>query len=197
MPMIRHSCRRTGTAKTQPSDGRANPRRNLRATWHVFCTVARVAPNHTARVLVLGALIALVAATVLPLWLWWQGQTFSAGLTIALTSIWGVGGVVIGLLAACVLYRLGQRHGDAPRLGQYTLLEKIGEGGMGAVYRASHALLRRPTAVKLLPASKAGAERIRRFEREVQITSQLTHPNTVAMIDSGRSPDGVVYYAMV
>ncbi len=81
-------------------------------------------------------------------------------------------------------------------LGQYLLEEKIGEGGMGVVYRARHALLRRDTAVKLLLPGKADAAAIERFENEVQLTCGLTHPNTIQIYDFGRTPDGVFYYAM-
>jgi serine/threonine-protein kinase len=81
------------------------------------------------------------------------------------------------------------------QLGPYTLEEKIGEGGMGEVYRARHALLRRPTAIKVLARDVSEPERTR-FEAEVQLTAELRHPNTISVYDYGRAPDGTPYYAM-
>jgi len=84
----------------------------------------------------------------------------------------------------------------AKRLGQYELIQEIGRGANGMVYRARHALLRRPVAVKLLNPEMTNESTAARFEHEVQITSQLTHPNTVAIYDYGRTPEGLFYYAM-
>jgi len=92
--------------------------------------------------------------------------------------------------------RLTEAELKARRLGQYQLEEKIGEGGMGVVYRARHALLRRDTAVKILLPDRADPEAIRYFEREVQLTCQLTHPNTIQVYDYGHTPEGLFYYAM-
>jgi hypothetical protein len=105
------------------------------------------------------------------------------------------------LLALTLLAgRLDRKMRDAViaagQLGQYALEQKIGEGGMGSVYRARHALLRRPTAVKLLEPSRTTDVSVARFEREVQLTSQLNHPNTITIYDYGRTAEGVFYYAM-
>jgi serine/threonine-protein kinase len=105
-------------------------------------------------------------------------------------------GIALSSFVSHVIYGLQRAVQSARQLGQYTLEGKLGEGGMGVVYRGRHALLRRPTALKLLPPERAGAAAIARFEREVQITSQLSHPNTVAIYDYGRTPDNVFYYAM-
>jgi DNA-binding response OmpR family regulator len=83
-----------------------------------------------------------------------------------------------------------------PQFGAYTIDQRIGKGGMGVVYRGHHALLQRPTAIKLLDESRISHKTRARFEREVQLTSQLNHPNTIAIYDYGRTPEGIPYYVM-
>ena len=85
---------------------------------------------------------------------------------------------------------------EAQQLGQYRLEQRLGAGAMGVVYKAKHAMLRRPTAVKMVEPDKVTPEALAAFEREVQITSQLCHPNTVAIFDYGHTPEGLFYYAM-
>jgi serine/threonine-protein kinase len=113
-------------------------------------------------------------------------------------------GVVFGALALAVAaalwsgLSLARLRGELAtrRIGAYRLERLVGEGGMADVYLARHALLKRPCAVKLLKPARASDEMVARFEREVQLASQLAHPNVVEIYDYGRSADGLFYYAM-
>jgi serine/threonine-protein kinase len=99
-------------------------------------------------------------------------------------------------LASHVLFGLRKKADDGKHVGPYTLVEKIAAGGMGVVYQARHPMLQRPVAIKLLRPEIANDANLARFEREAQITSELTHPNTVAVFDYGRTSGGASYYAM-
>ncbi len=116
-------------------------------------------------------------------------------------AFWFIAALLLIALASLfafsiVVHRLGRRIEKITQLGQYTLEEKLGEGGMGKVYLARHALLRRPTAVKLISGANVDRETLDRFEHEVQLTSQLTHPNTIEIYDYGQTREGVFYYVM-
>ncbi|MDP6718666.1 MAG: cache domain-containing protein, partial [Pirellulaceae bacterium] len=126
-------------------------------------------------------------------------------LTILQYTFWLLFGMLVLSSAAIFVFTLIvarlQREAqkaaiEAQQLGQYTLDEKLGAGAMGIVYKGHHAMLRRPTAIKMLDVDAVNDTSIQRFEREVQITCQLNHPSTVAIYDYGRTPEGVFYYAM-
>src|SRR5215831_356595 len=80
---------------------------------------------------------------------------------------------------------------------RYRIVSRIGVGGMGAVYRAEHTMMRRDLAVKVLLPELSGKEEFaRRFEREVESASRLTHPNIISVTDYGRTPAGAPFLVM-
>ncbi len=82
------------------------------------------------------------------------------------------------------------------QFGNYLLEDQIGAGGMGAVYRARHCMLKRPAVIKLMHSVKLDHDSLARFETEVQLTCQLTSPHTIAVYDYGVTSEGLFYYAM-
>ena len=112
--------------------------------------------------------------------------------------------LVVGMayVGARVVYHLGTEVKRARELGSYHLEEKLGEGGMGVVWRARHRMLARPAAIKLIRPSTGSVRAavpeaaIRRFEREAQVIARLRSPHTVDLFDFGRAEDGTFYYVM-
>jgi serine/threonine-protein kinase len=111
--------------------------------------------------------------------------------------------VLVAYVGARVVYHLGTELKRARELGSYRLVERLGGGGMGEVWRAQHRLLARPAAIKLLSGEALGgsspdrnAELHTRFEREAQATSSLRSPHTIQLYDFGVADDGSFYYVM-
>jgi len=109
----------------------------------------------------------------------------------------------VAVLPSHVLYRLGRRLREAQELGNYELIELLGHGGMGEVWRARHQLLARHAAIKLVRPEVLGARneadaRIvqRRFEREAKATAALSSPHTIQVFDFGMTREGTFYYVM-
>jgi tRNA A-37 threonylcarbamoyl transferase component Bud32 len=109
----------------------------------------------------------------------------------------------IAMLPSSLLQRIGRRLREAQELGSYQLIELLGRGGMGEVWRAEHRLLSRQAAVKLVRPEVLGARDeaearivLRRFEREAQATSVLSSPHTIQVFDFGITEDGTFYYVM-
>ena len=112
-------------------------------------------------------------------------------------GFWVLVGAALAVFGSHRLETLRQQAQQARQLGQYVLKQKLGSGGMGEVYLAEHRLLKRPCAVKLIRPERAGdAGLLRRFEREVEATTRLTHPNAVQVYDYGHTDEGTFFYAM-
>jgi serine/threonine-protein kinase len=170
------------------------------AVGYILILRAALVPSEGRRTLRLSVAAALAALGVAGLFAIWSpltsGHRYALETFFALLLVWLTFGCAIATIISRVIFGLRREAGLASTVGQYVLEHQIGQGGMGVVYRARHALLRRDTAVKLLAESTADRDAVARFEREVTYTARLSHPNTVAIFDYGRTLDGVFYYAM-
>jgi len=149
-----------------------------------------------AAVVGLMAVSPLVLFAVYAFWLWPLPREIAFQGLLVLGFYVGLA-VAIAVFASSRIEIMRQQAAEARKLGQYVLRERLGAGGMGEVYRAEHLLLRRPCALKVIRPERAGdPKNLSRFEREVQVTATLTHPNTVQIYDYGHAADGTFYYVM-
>jgi serine/threonine protein kinase len=145
--------------------------------------------------------LALAAATTWPLAYWINSTRFGfVTESWRQTAIWPVMNYLLAIVAYVVgrwTYGTARAAQSARDLGSYRLLWPIGEGGMGEVWRASHKLLARPAAIKLVKLEAAGQElSARRFHREANAIAGLKSPHTVHLYDYGTTQDGRLYYVM-
>jgi serine/threonine protein kinase len=106
---------------------------------------------------------------------------------------------VLAVIPSKILAHLGQKLTRARQLGSYRLVEQIGRGGMGEVWRAEHRLFARPAAIKLITAQRleeASSVAEERFRREAQAAAALRSPHTIQLYDFGLTRDRRPYYVM-
>jgi eukaryotic-like serine/threonine-protein kinase len=109
---------------------------------------------------------------------------------------------IVAYAVARIVYRFHLRLKHAREIGSYELIERIGEGGMGEVWRAHHRFLARPAALKLIrkdllaAGQRLGTATTRRFEREAQATAMLGSTHTIGIYDFGVTDEGDFYYVM-
>jgi hypothetical protein len=106
-------------------------------------------------------------------------------------------GATVAVWGGHIMWSLRQSVFESRKLGRYRLLKRIGKGGMGEVWRAEDRVLRRNVALKiLLQEYGRKPDAVARFEREIQATASISHPNVVRIHDWGVTDDGIWYYAM-
>ena len=169
----------------------------------ILILVYSMVASHTPRRMLVAALVAASFDPV-ALWLAHLRGVPTPSVAESFVMVWpNYSCAIVAMLPSRVLHRFGRKLRDAQALGSYRLVELLGRGGMGEVWRAEHELLARQAAIKLVRPEVLGARSeadaqslLRRFEREAQATAALSSPHTIHLFDFGATNDGSFYYVM-
>ncbi|MEO7157001.1 MAG: serine/threonine-protein kinase [Vicinamibacterales bacterium] len=173
-------------------------------------------PSWTAIIILASAMImphtprktlvaSMMAAAMGPIGMWvahLRGYDVPSVTTTALLFMPNFIWAVVASLPSALFQRMGKQLKEARELGSYELIEQLGAGGMGTVWRARHRFLARDAAVKLVKPESLGENasaaqsQLRRFEREAQATALLRSPHSIRLFDFGAADDGSFYYVM-
>jgi hypothetical protein len=157
--------------------------RSARRDWPLAVTLA-----------VIYALVVRVGAELVPA-VQAQLADTAASSWFAQLAVAHLGATGLATLSSHFQWKIRRQLYASKRRSRYVLEEKLGEGGMAEVWRATRADLDRPVALKILRAG-ADEQLTERFVREVKTTADLTHPHTVRVLDCGVTDDGALYYTM-
>ena len=176
------------------------------APWIMFYTI--VIPNPPRKALLAATLAATAVPVALVLSARYGGSTIrlEPGGWIAFVVVPYALVVLTAYIGARVVFKLGTAVREAREMGSYRLVERLGQGGMGEVWRAKHRMLARPAAIKLVRPDMLGvlnsvgdehSQRVlERFEREAQTTALMRSPHTIELYDFGVTDEGTFYYVM-
>ena len=182
-----------------PVEGRTGP--TISWICIIVLVYPTIAPNTPGKILAAG----LAAASMDPLGVLFasmRGIPVSATGFELFTAFWpNYLCAFLAMLPAQIIGRLGRQVRKARELGSYRLLNVIGKGGMGEVYRAEHRLLARPAAIKLIRPDLLGTSReaqvtLSRFRREAEVVATLRSPHTIELYDFGVTDEGSFYFVM-
>ncbi len=174
-------------------------------TWvgTLVLTFAAIIPNPPMKTFI----ASLIAVSMMPLGMLvarargvWQPNSAADVLLMHYPDYIMVG---VAVVISHVVTRLGQQVTKAREMGSYHLGELLGKGGMGEVYRATHRMLARPAAIKLIRQETVGATEaavaqlaLKRFRREAEVAASLRSPHTVELYDFGVTEDQTLYFVM-
>ena len=169
--------------------------------WIVFCIL--VVPNTLGKTALAAVASALMGPISLIVASYANGTPAPPAFLFFVVAFPNSLVAVFAIILSRFIYSLGTDVSKAREMGSYKLVELLGRGGMGEVWRAEHRMLCRPAAIKLIQADVLGATDPegramvkRRFEREAQATAMLSSPHTIGLYDFGVTDDGAFYYVM-